>query len=669
MPSKAERISTRDQKSVAMKWACAVEVCLLAFCVSLLFAGSALAQAPLLIHGELEGEQITAPTVVPVGTSITISLRPPDADAEPRAFRVTSRENEIARGVATPAEDGSYRLEGVQLGSTGLSHYSVVLEKDGEAWVATGSWLGIPGPLTFLPPFIAIALALIFRQVLISLFAGVWCGALILHHYHPVAATMSVIDEYALKALADEDHASILIFSLLLGGMISLITSSGGGLGLAALVAKRARTAVKSQIAAWCMGLVIFFDDYANSLLVGSSMRPITDKLRVSREKLAFVVDATAAPVASIALVSSWIGVEIAYIGEQYSRLGIEGDPYLVFLETLQYRFYPILMLVFVVACAWTRRDFGPMLKAEQRARREGKVLRDGAEPASDFGDHEVASLGVTPRWANAVVPIIVVIFTAIAGMVFTGSESLAPGEEATLRAIFGGANSYAALLWASFTGGFVAFAMVIGQKSMSVSEAVSVWLKGIRAMMLACLILILAWSLNSVCDELMTAQYLIHLLSGVLTPTLLPLMVFIAAAVVSFATGTSWGTMAILFPLVVPMAHSLAPGQEVIMLGAMSSILTGAVWGDHCSPISDTTIMSSMATSCDHMDHVRTQIPYALTVGLVSILVGELGTALGLYPAWVGMLLGVAVLLAVLRFVGKPVDDYSVEEADAQIS
>ncbi|HJL04081.1 MAG TPA: Na+/H+ antiporter NhaC family protein [Polyangiaceae bacterium LLY-WYZ-15_(1-7)] len=563
-----------------------------------------------------------------------------------------------APGAWTLSVDGEVRERGegeAELGlQLGSGRHQLAL-RAGEATVNARTTI-VPSWLAPLPPLLAIALALLLRQVLLALFAGVAAGAFLATGYDPLAALLRVVDHYALHALADEDHASILLFSLLLGGMIGLITRSGGGAGLAGLVTRRATDAKRGQLAAWGLGVVVFFDDYANSLLVGSSMRPITDRLRISREKLAFLVDATAAPVASVALVSSWIGVEVGYIGEQLAERGVELDPYVAFLKTLPYRFYPWLMLFFGLVLVLTRRDFGPMRAAEERARQTGKLVADGSTPASDFSD---ALPDVAPRAIHAIVPIVVVVLVAFLGMIVTGREAvLAEGGELTTRAVFGSANSLKALLWASAAGGAAALITALGTGTLRLAQGLEAWLEGMKSMLLACAILVLAWSLGAICREVHTAQVVIAAIGDGLPAGLLPAAVFVVSAAVSFATGTSWGTMAILFPLVVPLADELAPGQIPILLGAISSILAGSVWGDHCSPISDTTIMSSMASSCDHVDHVRTQLPYALLVGGVALVFGEIATGFGLYPAWVGLLLGGAALFAIVLWRGEVVGD-----------
>jgi Na+/H+ antiporter NhaC len=514
----------------------------------------------------------------------------------------------------------------------------------------------LPSWTSTLPPLLAIALALAFRRVLLALIAGVWVGAFLLTELSPFGSFARLLDTYAVGALADRGHASILMFSLLLGGMLGLITYNGGAKGLASWVRTDRGSRRRGQLTTWFLGLLIFFDDYANSLLVGSSMRPMTDRLRISREKLAFLVDATAAPVSSLALISSWIAVEVGYIEDQLLHLGIERDAYLTFIETIPYRFYPLLMLFFVAWVAVRGRDFGPMLVAERRAVHDGLPMRPGSSPASNFHDEEVPE-DVVGRPMNAVVPVLVVVVIAAVGIYVDGrAKVVASGIDPSLRNIVGEASSSAALLWASGAGCVAGLAMSLASGSLTLGGAMDAWLSGVRGMMLAALILVLAWALGDVCRDLHTAEFLIGLIGDQLAPMWIPAVVFVLAALVSFATGTSWGTMAILFPLVVPLAHQVAPGNEGILLGTISSILAGAVWGDHCSPISDTTILSSMAASCDHMDHVRTQLPYALAVGVSGLLCAEIPVAAGLYGPWMGLAISALVMIIGFELLSRPV-------------
>ena len=521
---------------------------------------------------------------------------------------------------------------------------------------AAGANGGLPAWTSILPPLLAIVLALLFRHVLIALVLGVWLGAFLISGLSPVASFARLLDTHIVNAIADRGHASILVFSLLLGGMLGLMTQSGGAKGLASWVSTDATSRRRGQLTTWFLGLLVFFDDYANSLLVGSSMRPVTDRLRISREKLAFLVDATAAPVASLALISSWIGVEVGYIADQFTHLGIERDAYLTFIETIPFRFYPLLMLLFVAWVAFRGRDFGPMLRAERRALHEGLVSRPGAQPASDFHEETVPE-DIPGRPMNALIPVAVVVVVAAVGIYVDGrSKVITAGLEPSLRAIVGEASSSAAILWGTGAGCLAALALAVSSGALSFGKSIEAWMSGMRSMLFAAVILILAWSLGGVCRDLDTASFLIGAVGDWIAPAWIPATVFIMAALVSFATGTSWGTMAILFPLVVPLAHQIVPGNETILFGTVSSILAGSVWGDHCSPISDTTVLSSMATSCDHMDHVRTQLPYALFIGGVSLLCAELPVAAGWYGPWVGLLVGAVVMIGAFELLSRPV-------------
>jgi|YNPBryunderm2012_1023409.scaffolds.fasta_scaffold01165_6 Na+/H+ antiporter NhaC len=535
----------------------------------------------------------------------------------------------------------------------------------GEGGQATARVLVIPGVLSVLPPLVAIALALIFRDVLVSLFVGVFSGALILAGGQVPAAFARSIDEFLLGALADKDHAAIIIFSTLLGGMVGIINRSGGTQGIVAALSRYATTARSGQLSAWLMGVLVFFDDYANTLIVGSTMRPVTDRLRVSREKLAYIVDSTAAPVASLVPLTTWIGFEVGLIAAAFADIGAPYNAYTTFIATIPYRFYPIFALVLGFAVAVSGRDFGPMLAAERRARRTGEVLGADAVPLADFSSQLlVPPEGKPLRAANAMLPILTVIAVTVGGLYLTGRAEGGAGLGG-VRDAFAAANPFKALLWASLAGVVAAAGLAIAQRILSLRETMTALVEGLKSMLLAMVVLTLAWSIGAVCSELHTAEYVVGATRSVLSVHWLPVLVFLVSAAVSFATGTSWGTMAIVMPLVVPIAHGLAvesglsfadPTYRVLMLGAISSVLAGSVWGDHCSPISDTTVMSSMASGCDHIAHVRTQLPYALAVGALGMVVGDIPTAFGLSP-WISLAVGVVIIVAGVRVLGRRVE------------
>jgi Na+/H+ antiporter NhaC len=499
------------------------------------------------------------------------------------------------------------------------------------------------GWLSIVPPLLAIALALLFRQVIPALLAGVWAGAIILNG-NPFIAFLRVGDTYLVESLANKDHATIVMFSMILGGMIGVLSRSGATAALVDSVSSRITNRRNGQVASASMGLIVFFDDYANTLLVGNTMRPLTDKLRISRQKLAYIIDSTAAPVATIAVISTWIGFEVGLIQDALVRISADSSAYVLFLRSLPYNFYPILTLFFVFGIAITGRDFGPMKKAEDLA--YGKQ----ADPVSE----SVKSRQPIKSMLAGVLPILVLVGATILGLLLDGMNKAGPG--ASLREVFSAADSFAVLMWSSLSSAIVAIALSKLFGLLTMDQAVEAWLEGAKKMLIAFVILILAWSIGAVCEDLGTAPFLVSAVGDELPSVLLPLVTFILAALVSFATGTSWGTMAILVPIIVPIAASMAGAIGIegqLVPATVSSVLAGAVFGDHCSPISDTTILSSMAAGSDHIDHVRTQLPYAMTVAAVAVVTGYLPVGFGLSP-WISLLIGCILLSLIIRFVGK---------------
>ncbi len=555
-------------------------------------------------------------------------------------------------------EEGALVAPAVVASARGATAVEVVR---GGAVIGRAETRTIPGWLSVFPPLIAIVVALIFRRVIPALFLGVWVGAVLVAGLTPGGIGRGLFDTlqvYILGALADEGHAAIILFSLMIGGMVGIIQKNGGTQGIVDRIVGWASTPQRGQLAAAVLGLVIFFDDYANSLIIGPTMRPVTDRLRISREKLAYIVDSTSAPVASLALVTTWIGFEVGLINEAIAQIpSLSLDGYGVFLESILYRFYPVLALFFVFVIAFTDREFGPMYDAEHRARTTGAVLGADArvDAAAAEGAEFVPPEGTPRRGINAILPVLVLVGGVLVGLVVTG-------EGDSVRAVIGSADSYKALMWASLAGVLTAVALSVGQRILTLDETMEAWYAGLKSMLFAMIILLLAWALSATTDALHTGAYLGSALSEALPPGLVPALIFVLAALTAFATGTSWGTMGILMPLVVPLtwgvmqANGIAdPAHYYLLYSAVSCVLAGAVWGDHCSPISDTTILSSMASGCDHIEHVRTQLPYALLVGVVAVVVGTVPTGFG-FPWWASMLLGAAVLLAGLRLFGKPV-------------
>jgi Na+/H+ antiporter NhaC len=609
------------------------------------------------------GFSLEAPDLVLREVPFSVDVTAEGASADDLRLRVAGESYEVN------LSDGSGTVEDVVVGETG--QVSMVLVSGGEE-VAQRSTQSIFGWLSVLPPLLAIGIALIFRQVIPALFAGIYVGAALTYGFSLSGLWYGLLDTisvYVMEAIAppdgSTDHASIIIFTLMIGGMVGIISRNGGMKGVVNKVIGFASDPKRGQAATGALGVAIFFDDYANTLVVGNTMRPITDRLRISREKLAYIVDSTAAPVATIALISTWIGFQVGLIGEAVSGIdGLDQSAYNIFLNSIPYAFYPILAITFVFAVALTGRDFGPMYGAEERSRNEGKVLRDDASvDSAAAGDEALEPKPHKPERAfNAVIPIVVLVGAALIALYITGS-----GE--TIQDIIGSADPFSALVWGSLFGVLVAVVLSLGQRILSLRETMDAWYTGLRAMLFVLIILVMAWALAAVTEVLHTGDYLVSVLGESLPPAVVPALIFIVAAATAFSTGTSWGTMGILIPLAVPLtwailqANGAAAAEDYyILYAATMSVLAGAVWGDHCSPISDTTIISSMASGCDHIDHVRTQLPYAVFTGLVALLVGLLPIGLGL-PWWLALPVCIAVAVGGLFVIGKRVEERAVEK------
>ena len=520
------------------------------------------------------------------------------------------------------------------------------------------SWVSI------LPPLLAIVLALYLRQVIPALFMGLWFGAWAINGFTLTGLWLGLLDSFQihiLDAVANTDHSAVILFSLMIGGTVGIISRNGGMQGIVNLIVSWADDARRACLATATMGLAIFFDDYANTLVVGNTMRPVTDSMNISRAKLAYIVDSTAAPVATIAFVTTWIGYQVGLIGEAVSYIpDLDAEAYLLFLSTIPYNFYPLLAISFVFMVAWTGRDFGPMAKAEKQARENGVEAGGHLESSMAEDCEPIESVvGKPQRAINAALPILMLVLGVMGGLYATGRANLEidnPG----IRDIIGAADSYKSLMWGSLIGMITAALITMAQRIMSLEEIVNAWYKGLRTMFYAMIILVLAWALGGITEQLRTADFLVSVLGDTLPVQLVPFIVFVLAAFTAFATGSSWGAMGILVPLVIPLTWAVmkvngysGPDDMHILYSSIASVLAGSVWGDHCSPISDTTILSSMASGCDHIEHVRTQMPYALLVGVVSIGVGSIPVAFGM-PWWLGLLLGAALLYTILLVVGK---------------
>lgn len=536
------------------------------------------------------------------------------------------------------------------------------------------NYSAIPLWMSILPPLIAIFMALLFKEVFSALFVGLFSGTLIIFSFQDISlfsaffkAIFAISDTYIINSLADKGHISIIVFSMLIGAMVNIITQNGGMQGIVNKLLRFANNSRSGQLVTWFLGVLIFFDDYANTLVVGNTMRPVTDKLKISREKLAYIVDSTAAPVASIAMITTWIGIELSYIQSATIQINIDESPYSIFLNSLPTRFYPFFTLFFILLIVIMKKDFGPMYKAEKRTILK-QTTNDKEESSAEETENIKISPNITPRWYNAGIPVLVVILGTFAGLIYTGWSNEVWNNSSIsfstkLSHIIGASDSYLALLWSSISAVLIAAGLSIGQGILSLNKTVDALVKGFKTMLTAILILILAWALADITKDLHTADFISKILIATeVPPQFLPCFTFILSALIAFSTGSSWGTMAILYPLILPASWALCHSAGMtdnesmnIFYITVSAILAGSVLGDHCSPISDTTILSSLASSCNHIEHVRTQLPYALTVGSVSIFIGLIPAAYEI-SSWILIPTGFLCLFLVVRFFGKEI-------------
>lgn len=531
------------------------------------------------------------------------------------------------------------------------------------------------GIFTLIPPIVAILLAFITKNVVISLFIGVLSGGFILNltGFNVFGAlTQAFLDfiNRALNSLSDPWNAGIVMQVLVIGGVINLVAKMGGAKAIAEALAKKAKTAKSAQLITWFLGICVFFDDYANSLIVGPIMRPVADKMKISRERLAFIIDATAAPIAGLAIISTWIGLEVSLISEGFESIGVEASGFGVFLQTIPYRFYNILILAFIVITIITLREFGPMRKAEISARKLKDLTNEEIAVTSSHMDELEPKEGVKLSIWNAIVPIGALIISAIVAFYYSGYSSIMAGDDIAIKAIvtnsplsfkailevFAVSDASIALLQSAIFSTVVAIVMAVWKKIFTISEAIEVWIDGMKGLIITGVILILAWSLGSVIKELGAAEYLVEALNGAIPAFLLPSLIFILGAIISFSTGSAYGTMSILMPLAIPLAYKINPEMSFVIVST-SAVLTGAIFGDHCSPISDTTILSSMGAGCSHIDHVKTQMWYALFVAAITILFGYIPAGFGL-PIYIVLPMSCVALFIGVMIFGKKVEE-----------
>ncbi|MEC9464794.1 MAG: Na+/H+ antiporter NhaC family protein [Myxococcota bacterium] len=531
------------------------------------------------------------------------------------------------------------------------SHLRVAVklgEQQSESSARLSTWLSL------LPPLMALVIAIGLRHVVLALFVAAWVGVTIVDEFNPLSGFIHTWTDYVFPVVTDTFNLQILGFTFALVGMVAVIGKMGGTQGLVNVLSRFAQGPRSAQVVTAMMGTAVFFDDYANTVVVGSTAKGLTDRMKMSREKLAYIVDSTSAPIAGIAVVSTWIGYEVGLFDSilaEYSHIrGLPNSGYALFFEVLPLRFYCIFALTLVFLGAILGRDLGPMARAEWRARSGGGVVAEDVE-VDDAESASIAKEGTPPRWYNAVIPIAVVLgfifvrILAVGGSAVEGTVDVFDLDH--WRHIFDRASDDigAILFGGSLLGSLVAMTLAQVQGLLTVGETLDAYRGGIFSLLEAGAILILAWVIKNVCDDIGTGMALVGLLGDGLSPLMIPLVVFLLAGVVAFATGTSWGTMALVLPVAAPLSVIITGGDPLIFVLCMGAVLDGAIWGDHCSPISDTTVLSSTATGCPHMEHVKTQLPYALASMVAAGSAGYVGYAAG-WP--IGACYGVGLVLLV---------------------
>lgn len=456
------------------------------------------------------------------------------------------------------------------------------------------------GIWSILPPVLSIALAIYTRNIIFSLATGAFSGALIITNFNPFMALAEILEDHAFVQLAVPSNNQVIIVMFTIGGFVHMLDKSGGSRAFAGLMVKFIGNPVKAQLACWGTGLSVFFTDSGNALIVGPLFKPVFRRLKICREKLAYIIDTTAAPLSILIPFVGWGVYIMSQIENAYTSIGLEGDPYLILLSVWPYQFYAFLALASIPMILSTGKDFGPMAEAQSRYNEQ---LRDGTIDDALVVDEEQAE---SPPLSTVLLPLSVLFATMV---VYVGYFAYTEG----VKSVHVRAGIILSYLFASFACAY----LLKKHKNKSLDTSLGLFFEGMQKLVFMCMLLVLAWTLSSLCNELQTGAYLATLIGDRIEPSFFPLIVFFLGAIMSFATGSSYGTFAILMIIVVPIAHTL----DAPMILTIAAVLSGGLFGDHTSPISDTTVLASMAAGCAHIDHVSTQFTYAALNGVMTML------------------------------------------------
>ncbi|MBI4243834.1 MAG: hypothetical protein HY606_07065 [Planctomycetes bacterium] len=501
---------------------------------------------------------------------------------------------------------------------------------------------------SLIPPLLAVVLCFITKRVLISLLAGILSGIVIYSSLDPTKLAESFYnlllgynettnDFYGI--IVDRDKLLIIFFTLALGGISGVLSASRGMHEFITLIGRRSKGRISGQIICWFAGLIVFFDDYANSLIVGNSLKRFTDKAGISRLKLAYIVDSTAAPIATLAIISTWVGYKIGILNDSLQAVGSNISGFELFLMTIPYSFYSIYALIFILVIAILNRDFGPMYKYEIDQLK--------------IKNSETNNVEINKKCVLIFLPIIITLLSTLVGLYIDGHIN--NNNETQLWKIISAADTFKIFAYAGGAGLLLTVFMnwALKYDNMRVTAAFAV--RGIIVLLPAVSILIAAWGIQKVCELVGTTEFIKTYATESVPVIFLPTIMFILSAVTSFTIGTSWGTMAICTPLAISTAWGLTP-DESLRIATVGAVLSGSIFGDHCSPISDTTILSSMACDVAVMDHTKTQILYGIVCAVCAILFGHLLTSFGISP-YICYLIGIPFLIATVRVIGKKVE------------
>jgi Na+/H+ antiporter NhaC len=474
------------------------------------------------------------------------------------------------------------------------------------------------GFLSVVPPLLTIVLAIVTKEVLLSLSIGVFTGCMIMADWNPLGALEALIgimvggydetgDFVISGSLTDPWNVEVLLIVIMLGGLIGLLIRSGASQAFGNLISNKVKTQKGAQVTTWLIGILIFFDDYFNALTNGAIMRPVTDKYGISREKLSYIIDSTAVGICLVVPLSSWVAFIASLIAGSFAEAGIEEDAFMAFLKVIPYNYYAWLSIIMVLVVALLKLDFGPMAKAEKRTRETG-LLCDKTFSGGDADDDDFSSIPVSDkgRALDLLAPIILLVVLAMVFMLYTGGFFSSYDLLDTLNSLDGMlALVYAIAITLVFS---IIFYKIRGLSK--ITESMAAFVTGTKSMLFVVMLLAFAWSIGAVGDELGTAEYVASLFVGNVPGWIVPLILFVFACIMTFSTGASWGTFAIMIPIAVPLAVAM----DVSVYACIATVIGGGGFGNHCSPLADTAILSSAASNIRHTDHIKTQIPYSVT-------------------------------------------------------